>query len=170
MCFRAPFMDGVAFHDPMHEATKKPLTTVAACHCSPYSPGRQSRPHLFHVVRKVCTKSGHVSTIPPVVKNNSHHGISTIKSDYPNILERENRWCCHFRLLRFNVEPCNPTPIGWAGVAGWRTALRKRPPEGACKPSRKESCKGGTDLVLPFSGGRVLRPPTISQQKKPLHN
>ena len=76
-------MDGVAFHDPMHEATKKPLTTVAACHCSPYSPGRQSRPHLFHVVRKVCTKSGHVSTIPPVVKNNSHHGISTIKSDYP---------------------------------------------------------------------------------------
>ena len=45
--------------------------------------GRQSRPHLFHVVRKVCTKSGHVSTIPPVVKNNSHHGISTIKSDYP---------------------------------------------------------------------------------------
>ena len=83
-----------------------------------------------------------------------------------NILERENRWCCHFRLLRFNVEPCNPTPIGWAGVAGWRTALRKRPPEGACKPSRKESCKGGTDLVLPFSGGRVLRPPTISQQKK----
>lgn len=72
-----------------------------------------------------------------------------------NILERENRWCCHFRLLRFNVEPCNPTPIGWAGVAGWRTALRKRPPEGACKPSRKESCKGGTDLVLPFSGGRV---------------
>lgn len=83
MCFRAPFMDGVAFHDPMHEATKKPLTTVAACHCSPYSPGRQSRPHLFHVVRKVCTKSGHVSTIPPVVKNNSHHGISTIKSDYP---------------------------------------------------------------------------------------
>jgi hypothetical protein len=24
-----------------------------------------------------------VSTIPPVVKNNSHHGISTIKSDYP---------------------------------------------------------------------------------------
>lgn len=85
MCFRAPFMDGVAFHDPMHEATKKPLTTVAACHCSPYSPGRQSRPHLFHVVRKVCTKSGHVSTIPPVVKNNSHHGISTIKSDYPKI-------------------------------------------------------------------------------------
>lgn len=47
--------------------------------------GRQSRPHLFHVVRKVCTKSGHVSTIPPVVKNNSHHGISTIKSDYPKI-------------------------------------------------------------------------------------
>ena len=47
--------------------------------------GRQSRPHLFHVVRKVCTKSGHVSTIPPVVKNNSHHGISTIKSDYPNL-------------------------------------------------------------------------------------
>ena len=76
-------MDGVAFHDPMHEATKKPLTTVAACHCSPYSPGRQSRPHLFHVVRKVCTKSGHVSTIPSAVKNNSHHGISTIKSDYP---------------------------------------------------------------------------------------
>lgn len=35
------------------------------------------------MVRKVCTKSGHVSTIPPVVKNNSHHGISTIKSDYP---------------------------------------------------------------------------------------
>ena len=24
-----------------------------------------------------------MSTIPPVVKNNSHHGISTIKSDYP---------------------------------------------------------------------------------------
>lgn len=48
--------------------------------------GRQSRPHLFHVVRKVCTKSGHVSTIPPVVKNNSHHGISTIKSDYPLFL------------------------------------------------------------------------------------
>lgn len=47
--------------------------------------GRQSRPHLFHVVRKVCTKSGHVSTIPPVVKNNSHHGISTIKSDYPKL-------------------------------------------------------------------------------------
>lgn len=45
--------------------------------------GRQYRPHLFHVVRKVCTKSGHASTIPPVVKNNSHHGISTIKSDYP---------------------------------------------------------------------------------------
>lgn len=80
-------MDGVAFHDPMHEATKKPLTTVAACHCSPYSPGRQSRPHLFHVVRKVCTKSGHVSTIPPVVKNNSHHGISTIKSDYPVLVK-----------------------------------------------------------------------------------
>lgn len=79
-------MDGVAFHDPMHEATKKPLTTVAACHCSPYSPGRQSRPHLFHVVRKVCTKSGHVSTIPSAVKNNSHHGISTIKSDYPLFL------------------------------------------------------------------------------------
>ena len=77
-------MDGVAFHDPMHEATKKPLTTVAACHCSPYSPGRQSRPHLFHVVRKVCTKSGHVSTIPSAVKNNSHHGIATIKSDYPS--------------------------------------------------------------------------------------
>lgn len=82
-------MDGVAFHDPMHEATKKPLTTVAACHCSPYSPGRQSRPHLFHVVRKVCTKSGHVSTIPPVVKNNSHHGISTIKSDYPNKVHKQ---------------------------------------------------------------------------------
>lgn len=84
-------MDGVAFHDPIHEATKKPLTTVAACHCSPYSPGRQSRPHLFHVVRKVCTKSGHVSTIPPVVKNNSHHGISTIKSDYPR-KTRRNWW------------------------------------------------------------------------------
>lgn len=82
-------MDGVAFHDPMHEATKKPLTTVAACHCSPYSPGRQSRPHLFHVVRKVCTKSGHVSTIPSAVKNNSHHGISTIKSDYPYRLIRK---------------------------------------------------------------------------------
>lgn len=26
-----------------------------------------------------------MSTIPPVVKNNSHHGISTIKSDYPEI-------------------------------------------------------------------------------------
>ena len=50
--------------------------------------GRQSRPHLFHVVRKVCTKSGHVSTIPPVVKNNSHHGISTIKSDYPRFKAR----------------------------------------------------------------------------------
>lgn len=49
--------------------------------------GRQSRPHLFHVVRKVCTKSGHVSTIPPVVKNNSHHGISTIKSDYPECVK-----------------------------------------------------------------------------------
>ena len=88
-------MDGVAFHDPMHEATKKPLTTVAACHCSPYSPGRQSRPHLFHVVRKVCTKSGHVSTIPPVVKNNSHHGISTIKSDYPKFQERFMGSCRH---------------------------------------------------------------------------
>lgn len=85
-------MDGVAFHDPMHEATKKPLTTVAACHCSPYSPGRQSRPHLFHVVRKVCTKSGHVSTIPSAVKNNSHHGISTIKSDYPKIINNTNPW------------------------------------------------------------------------------
>lgn len=83
-------MDGVAFHDPMHEATKKPLTTVAACHCSPYSPGRQSRPHLFHVVRKVCTKSGHVSTIPSAVKNNSHHGISTIKSDYPLFLSDDD--------------------------------------------------------------------------------
>ena len=51
--------------------------------------GRQSRPHLFHVVRKVCTKSGHVSTIPPVVKNNSHHGISTIKSDYPYIFAHQ---------------------------------------------------------------------------------
>ena len=93
-------MDGVAFHDPMHEATKKPLTTVAACHCSPYSPGRQSRPHLFHVVRKVCTKSGHVSTIPPVVKNNSHHGISTIKSDYPSVDDALRRTIKKLRRLR----------------------------------------------------------------------
>lgn len=55
--------------------------------------GRQSRPHLFHVVRKVCTKSGHVSTIPPVVKNNSHHGISTIKSDYPDFYALDKIFC-----------------------------------------------------------------------------
>lgn len=54
--------------------------------------GRQSRPHLFHVVRKVCTKSGHVSTIPSAVKNNSHHGISTIKSDYPKKPVTVVRW------------------------------------------------------------------------------
>lgn len=28
-----------------------------------------------------------MSTIPPVVKNNSHHGISTIKSDYPKLFD-----------------------------------------------------------------------------------
>ena len=53
------------------------------------------------MVRKVCTKSGHVSTIPPVVKNNSHHGISTIKSDYP-LYEASYfgvclAFCCLFR-------------------------------------------------------------------------
>lgn len=87
--------------------------------------GRQSRPHLFHVVRKVCTKSGHVSTIPPVVKNNSHHGISTIKSDYPqnerdtdNQADRDCDWvhendhayadknaCHHFTGTKGTVPP-----------------------------------------------------------------
>ena len=77
-----PPLYGVVFHDPIRQPTKKPLHDLWRLTAS--YPGRQSRPHLFHVVRKVCTKSGHVSTIPPVVKNNSHHGISTIKSDYPN--------------------------------------------------------------------------------------
>ena len=79
-----PPLYGVVFHDPMRQPTKKPLHDLWRLTAS--YPGRQSRPHLFHVVRKVCTKSGHVSTIPSVVKNNSHHGISTIKSDYPLFL------------------------------------------------------------------------------------
>ena len=75
--------------------------------------GRQSRPHLFHVVRKVCTKSGHVSTIPPVVKNNSHHGISTIKSDYPKYIcfyclcTKDSCWALFgisFNFISFNFD------------------------------------------------------------------
>lgn len=34
-------------------------------------------------------------TIPPVVKNNSHHGISTIKSDYPKVADDLSRYINH---------------------------------------------------------------------------
>ena len=87
-----PPLYGVVFHDPMRQPTKKPLHDLWRLTAS--YPGRQSRPHLFHVVRKVCTKSGHVSTIPSVVKNNSHHGISTIKSDYPFFLYGPDSGVC----------------------------------------------------------------------------